>query len=306
MGKYWKDKMRKQGRLFKIFITEPGAVTSKVPFTIDAQLYGEHSFYIHGIHYIKSSKDFANADRSIRRCNFPWEGNLTQFESYSQANCLLECKLLNISEQCGCSSWFLRQNDRPICDYSKKQRDCYIKTNEYFMDGICPCPSDCEMVHFFSGMGIEKYDSVDDFHSYEWINPQNGRLRHYILDERNLHSTDIYRRLTRLSHGVESDEEFVIERFKKDVAIVHFFFDTPVITQITTEMRLTVFDQISSIGGTLGLCTGVSIISFFEVMYWILKFTRSQFLRLANGVSHINRKQINECYILDDSNSIIK
>ncbi len=54
-------------------------------------------------------------------------------------------------------------------------------------------------------------------------------------------------------------------RFRQDVAVLNFFFDTPIITQITLELRTSVFDMISSIGGTLGLFSGVSLITFVEV-----------------------------------------
>ena len=38
---------------FKVFVTLPGVVTSKVPFEADPTYHGEHNFYIHGIHAIK-------------------------------------------------------------------------------------------------------------------------------------------------------------------------------------------------------------------------------------------------------------
>ena len=37
-------------------------------------------------------------------------------------------------------------------------------------------------------------------------------------------------------------------------------------------MRVNIFDQISAIGGTLGLFTGVSLITFVEVFYWLVRF----------------------------------
>ena len=36
--------------------------------------------------------------------------------------------------------------------------------------------------------------------------------------------------------------------------------------------RMNVFDQIAAIGGTLGLFTGISIITFVEVIYWVFRF----------------------------------
>ena len=40
-------------RGFKVFVTIPGVITSKVPFWADPTFRGEHNFYIHGIHVIK-------------------------------------------------------------------------------------------------------------------------------------------------------------------------------------------------------------------------------------------------------------
>ena len=54
--------------------------------------------------------------------------------------------------------------------------------------------------------------------------------------------------------------------------MLNFFFDTPIITRITLEMRITIFDQISAVGGTLGLFTGVSLITFAELVYWGVQF----------------------------------
>ena len=40
---------------FKVFVSQPGVVTSRVPFHVDPGFYGEHNFFIHGIHDIKVS-----------------------------------------------------------------------------------------------------------------------------------------------------------------------------------------------------------------------------------------------------------
>ena len=42
---------------FKVFVTLPGVVTSRVPFHVDPGFYGEHNFFLHGIHDIKVSQD---------------------------------------------------------------------------------------------------------------------------------------------------------------------------------------------------------------------------------------------------------
>ena len=43
--------------------------------------------------------------------------------------------------------------------------------------------------------------------------------------------------------------------------------------QIIRDIRLTFFDQLGIIGGTLGLCMGFSLISFVEILYWMFRAT---------------------------------
>ena len=40
---------------YKVFITRPGIVTSKIAFHIDPKYRGEHNFYLHGIHVVRVS-----------------------------------------------------------------------------------------------------------------------------------------------------------------------------------------------------------------------------------------------------------
>lgn len=69
---------------FRVFITEPGAVSSKVPFTVDTAFHGQHSFFLHGIHHVQASKAFTKWNQDARVCLFPTDRNLTYFSHYSQ------------------------------------------------------------------------------------------------------------------------------------------------------------------------------------------------------------------------------
>jgi hypothetical protein len=42
----------KKSKGYYVFVTVPGVVTSKVPFTVNPAFEGEHNFYMHGIHVI--------------------------------------------------------------------------------------------------------------------------------------------------------------------------------------------------------------------------------------------------------------
>jgi hypothetical protein len=78
--------------------------------------------------------------------------------------------------------------------------------------------------------------------------------------------------ITKLAHNFSSDLEMARERFRRDIAVLNFYYDTPIITGITLELRTSIFDMISAVGGTLGLFTGISVITLVEVCYWSVCF----------------------------------
>ena len=59
-------------------------VTSKVPFLVDPTFHGEHTFFLHGIHHIKTSKPFREWNEEKKVCYFPRDRNLSLFDHYSQ------------------------------------------------------------------------------------------------------------------------------------------------------------------------------------------------------------------------------
>ena len=76
----------------------------------------------------------------------------------------------------------------------------------------------------------------------------------------------------KVQHNLTSDEELAQARLQQDFIFLNFFFDTQIITQITLEMRVSTFDKLSLIGGTMGLFTGISIITLIEMVWWVIKF----------------------------------
>ena len=53
--------------------------------------------------------------------------------------------------------------------------------------------------------------------------------------------------------------------------MVRIYFDTPTFDKITKDERAKFEDVLSTIGGTLGLLTGFSIISGVEIIYFVLR-----------------------------------
>ena len=76
-------------------------------------------------------------------------------------------------------------------------------------------------------------------------------MSNYLLDPNGVFSDRTTVNLTKLAYNL-SDAELAEKRMNEDIVIMNFFFDTPIISNFKLEMKVTVFDQISAIGGTLG------------------------------------------------------
>ena len=60
------------------------------------------------------------------------------------------------------------------------------------------------------------------------------------------------------------------DAFEKDIGILNFFFRKDNILRYGKKNRLTSFDFLAQIGGSIGLAMGISIISFVEIIYWLI------------------------------------
>ncbi len=66
---------------------------------------------------------------------------------------------------------------------------------------------------------------------------------------------------------------------KRDLAFVSFDITKPTIQKVVRRERVTIADLLGSLGGTLGLFTGMSMLSIAEVIFWIYKLVMRSVLR---------------------------
>ncbi len=109
---------------------------------------------------------------------------------------------------------------------------------------------DCEGNNFFvtSSFLERKYTNSQAY--YDEIRG-TGLLYKYLLDPENFFTDPVTTNLTRLLYDA-SKADLAKRRFHNDISILNFFFDTPMTNELKREMRVTILDQISAIGGTLG------------------------------------------------------
>ncbi len=61
--------------------------------------------------------------------------------------------------------------------------------------------------------------------------------------------------------------------------LVNIYYNTPTFDKIEKDAKITVETVVSSVGGTLGLFTGFSILSAIEILYFFGKFLGRRFSR---------------------------
>ena len=70
---------------------------------------------------------------------------------------------------------------------------------------------------------------------------------------------------------------------------MRIYFDTPTFDKITKDERAKFEDVLSTIGGTLGLLTGFSIISGVEIIYFVLRIFAGLLFSNKTGQKFIDK-----------------
>ena len=60
------------------------------------------------------------------------------------------------------------------------------------------------------------------------------------------------------------------DAFEKDIGMINVFFEKSHIPRYVRVNRMSTFDFVAQIGGSLGLFMGISLISIVEIIYWLL------------------------------------
>ena len=169
----------------------------------------------------QSSQDFRKWNAKNKVCYFSTDKKLSFFKHYSQDNCLLECRLKKITKICGCTPWYLKQENYQICTHFGNI--CLEKQLSGYSDDLkdrteCDCLNDCEMVHFFSTMQREPYsDQMTETRPQKWFDYEGGKtsgiLANYLMDPEHVFSSPLVKNVTKLAHNLSHDYELAQKRF---------------------------------------------------------------------------------------------
>jgi hypothetical protein len=259
---------------------------------------------------VDATPDLRDIDPLDRNCLFPDETHMLKFhKTYSQTNCLLECMMLfaqsqlpnvlNLTESC--IPWYLPfpNSSVPMCDpwqaveFEKQMADQIPK------DQCSYCLPDCQNTIFrysltslpFKGcdesnIGISFLCNIEDqdfpqpriwgqavLDEYKNANPMPSYISNLISSQRYLSASPI----------IFTKMERKYKAYEKDIAVLQVYFDSPTVFKFVSQPSQTWIGFFSAIGGLLGLCLGVSIVTIFEIL-WLA-------FRLGEKICHpTNRK----------------
>ncbi len=258
---------------------------------------GHNNFVSLGATQILASESIKDIEREKRNCLFAEEMKMKKHNTYTQANCLLECQLdfametLSINDSC--LPWYFPTNDQEsirICnpwearDFRKNMHtvpsdkcdhclpDC--RTTQYTASVTAAPFRRCDYknlgISFFCNFAAENIEppiwgqSVID----QYVN-DIGAVPNYVKNVRS-------NRRQFAAQGASGKPVFIYannenptyDAYSKDIAKVTFFFESSTVFQFTRDERMTFVGYISQLGGLLGLFMGFSFVSAAEIIYW--------------------------------------
>ena len=225
-----------------------------------------------------SFDEMANSSRNCKLSN-EIEG-LKLLKSYTKVGCEFECAVNQAVSVCKCMPWFYTNNftDTPICNsFSGYCFEHFISNETNYKQ--CPnlCKEDCRGIPMTVVTNYVPINAVDFCKEGSFFKKQLTRSyrQHFAFENyKTLVTGDGQIPDLQASMANGSLCLWFIEKF---VGMVSVESPTNTVTKSAREPRVTFIDQLGTIGGTLGLFTGMSVLSMIEVAFFIVAFFRSCF-----------------------------
>ena len=224
---------------------------------------------------VNTTNEFESFDVNDRNCKLPHETDgFHLLQNYTKDGCEFECALNFALNVCKCLPWYYPNNftGAPMCDlFGAKCFDMIMSDEQHYKK--CPekCLENCKGVSYVAFPTSEQINLVDVCNQpilKDLIRQLQAQYRHITMFE---HMT------MQGKQNLFDDEwtnEFCQDYFRKYISIVSV--ETPTNTAVKSKrvQRTTFFDKLATVGGTLGLFSGLSILSMVEIICFCLKVNK--------------------------------
>jgi len=242
---------------------------------------------------ILADEDLGSLSPKKRNCRFSNEiADLNFHKEYTQSNCLFECslnyaqsELTNVYNRT-CSPWFFPtyKSAPQVCD--PWDTIDFLKETFETPDSKCTCLPGCNKIIYHtsitavpfrrcddSNLGTSKLCDLEDTTmpepkmwgqqvKDEYVGNQAGYISDIKSNERqylaSIGGSGVFKNLEPKKYNA----------YDEDIAIVKVFFESSAVFLFETNSSQTWVDFFGTVGGLLGLCIGVSIVTIVEI-FWL-------------------------------------
>ena len=221
---------------------------------------------------LETTSAFNTLDLDVRKCKLPHETTgFRFFQEYSRKGCEIECAARKATSFCKCLPWHYPNNfsSLPMCDifggycfdeimsnivyYKKCKTECLEdcqETSLFMWHNSVPLNTEtlCKGSTYFDKFFLQNYERLFAFENYQML-----VQKHSTLDlESSLRNGSLCKAY-----------------ISKYVSLVSIESPTKSITKAQRDQRKFFFDKLSTVGGTLAVSAGFSVISMFEVVVFV-------------------------------------
>ena len=225
---------------------------------------------------VDTSEDFVGFDVQARQCKLPYEADELRFlQNYTKDGCELECAI-NISLAiCNCLPWYLPNyfREASMCDmFGAKCFDIVMSDERNYKNCTDKCLEDCRITSFAA---IPSYVPIDSKKTCKQpifktiFEKLYSHLRYEMFFD---HVT--MGKWPNFGDSSKTIPELCQDYVSKYISIITV--ETPVNSVVKAKRvaRISFNDQLAVIGGTLGLFTGISVLSMVEFVCFCLTMTK--------------------------------
>ena len=228
---------------------------------------------------IDTTDSFDQMANSSRNCKLSNEiEGLKLLKSYTKIGCEFECAVKKAVSICKCMPWFYTNNftDTPICNsFSGHCFEHFVSNESNYKN--CPnlCKEDCKgipmtVVTNYVPINADELCKEGSFFKKQLT---HSSWQHFAFENyKTLITGD--GRIPDLQASM-ANGSLCLQFIHKFVGMVSVESPTSTVTKSAREPRVTFIDQLGTVGGTLGLFTGMSVLSMIEVVFFIVTFFRS-------------------------------
>jgi hypothetical protein len=249
---------------------------------------------------VDADENLKELQPDTRNCLFADETEQIRLhKNYSQENCFLECALFFAQQQLmdmlgsstACTPWYfpIIDKDHVVCNPWEAQIISVIMQSQVPSNQCDYCRPDCRRSIYSMTISSQPFRRCDE-RSLE-VSPMCSVLRknipkpemwgkqvsEYLTEHPSASTPTLLSKITSskrtikksfVLHDLFTDLYNDYDAYEKDIGVLNVYFDSTTVLKLKSEKRQTWIDYFSSVGGALGLCIGLSIVTIFE-MLWV-------------------------------------